>query len=256
MRIYSKIVINIATGELMRVSYRNYDGPVLLFKGPSEEEKNLQAKQAEFYDTLTKDYKAAFDHQTAILQAMDKAWMPILDAGINQYGFSTAEDKTLRSQAIEGTAQSFKNAQVALNNRNVSPAGPGGEEIIPSGATAQLNEELAAGTASTESNQLLDITKAGYQTGRQNYIAASEALGGVAKSYDPTAYISGANQAGSGAFSSADIINKEQQASSAWSVVGGVLGGAASSFLDAASGGISGDVGSAVSKVGSGNWGW
>src|SRR6185312_499960 len=85
---------------------------VFLNKGATQQEKDLQKQQAAFYSTLTADYNQQFAKQGAIIDSLNKVWGPIFQAGPNQYGFSTAEDTTLHTQAKEGTANDYQQAQV------------------------------------------------------------------------------------------------------------------------------------------------
>jgi hypothetical protein len=65
-------------------------------------------------------------------------------------------------------------------------------------------------------------------------------MGGVSSQYNPLGYSSGATGAGSSAFGGASTIQQQNAASSPWGTIGGLLGGAAGSFL--------GPLGGAVGK--------
>ncbi len=235
----------IETGELLQREGFDYTGPIDLAcgGGPSQAQQNLANQQAAFYQTMTNSYQQQFAGQTAVLNALQTAWAPILAAGPNQYGFNPAEDSAMRSQATQGTAASYSQASRALN---ASLAARGGDGFIPSGETAQLNSQVAQAAANQQSSENLGITEAGYAQGRANFGAASQAMGDVSAQMNPASYISGANQAGSSAFSSATTNYNEAQAASPWNAVSGILGGALTTGLDAFTGGIGGSLASSV----------
>jgi len=233
----------------------NYFGPVVLFKGASSAETNLQQQQAAFYNTLQANYSQQFRNQSAILSSLSKSFEPILAAGINQFGFNPAETAALRTQASEGTATIYGQAARALGQQSTNLTGAlgrgpggagsvasGGETYIPSGQVGQLQEELSAKAAQQEAAQQLGITTAGYDIGRQNYLQAAGILGSTAQQYNPLGYAGSATTAGADAFKSADEIAKQNAAASPWGAIGGLLGGTVSSFL----GPIGGALGSTV----------
>jgi hypothetical protein len=183
--------------------------PKVLAKASSAQ-TNLANEQASFYQTLTDAYKEEFANQGAILMSMDKAWQPILNAGINQYGFSPQEDTSMRTQASDTIANNTAAAQTALNE-NLAARG-GGNTFTPSGATSQLEASLLSSEATQQSATANQITQAGYATGRNNFLAASGALSGVAQQYNPLGYAGVSTGAGTSAFNSATTVNQENTA--------------------------------------------
>jgi len=201
---------------------------------------------------MTQSYQQQFAGQNAILSTLQKAWAPILAAGPNQYGFSSTEDTALRSEATQGTAANYAQASRALNE---GIAARGGSSFIPSGGTTQLNQEVATAAANQQSSQNLGITQAGYEQGRANFSAASQAMGGVAAMLDPANYIKGTNQAGSDAYNSAEINQQMANAASPWNAVSGILGGALGAGLSGFTGGIGTSLAASVMGGGSGGIG-
>jgi len=254
MFITTSATFDIQTGKLLHREGFDYSGPIELAcgGGPSQAQQNLANQQAAFYQTMTNSYQQQFAGQTAVLNALQTAWAPILAAGPNQYGFNPAEDSAMRSQATQGTAASYSQASRALN---ANLAAKGGDGSIPSGETAQLNSQVAQAAANQQSSENLGITEAGYAQGRANFGAASQAMGGVATTMNPTSYISGANQAGSSAYNSAYENQQMANAASPWSAVSGILGGALTTGLDAFTGGIGGSLASGIMGGGSSNIG-
>ena len=206
-----------------------WTGSLLVCKGASAQMNELAGQQASFYNTLQKDYGVQFANQSNILNTLNKSLAPIVNSGVGQYGFGNAEDAAMRNQATAGTASAYKSARQATGEAQAAQGG--GDEFLGSGVKAQTNAQLANAAASTEANQQLGITQAGYQTGRQNYFNATGQEQGVAGAYNPTAYGDVAGQAGSSAFNTASTVNQQNQAASPWGMVGGLVGGAASSLM-------------------------
>lgn len=211
--------------------------PVSLCKGASSQQDALAASQTDFYNTMTQDYKQQFADQNAILNTLDTSLKPIVEAGPNQYGFSTGETNDLNSQAIEGTAKQFNQAQRALQQQQA--AAGGGNQYLPSGVNEQQKAELASAGANQESSELLGIKQAGYTQGANQYQSAIQQEEAAAKIYSPTEYSSSATGAGTAAANEANTISQENNAASPLSVLGGILGGATTAFA----GGLGGAVG-------------
>jgi hypothetical protein len=201
-------------------------GPRVLAKASSAE-TNLQQQQSEFYTTLTNNYKQQFANQSAILGSLTTAFQPILAAGINQYGFSPTEDASLRTSASDTIAQTQAGAQTALNNQLAARGG--GNSVIPSGAEEQLRAGFLSSAATQQAQASNQITQAGYNQGRQNFLSAQGALSNAAGLYAPQGYAGEATSAGSSAFSMANTINQQNNA---WKAeLGGALGGIAGAFV-------------------------
>lgn len=192
--------------------------------GASSQQKQIEASQQAFYDNLTSEAKTTFGESQGILQALTKSFQPILNAGINQKGFSDAELQNLNNQATTGTGQNYSKAAGALAKEQ--GAAGGGTDYIPSGAKMQQQQQLATSAAENESGIQSNILASDYQTGRENYLEAANVLGGVAGQYNPTAFNNSATGAGSAASTTANEIT---QANNSWmNLVSGAIGAAGS----------------------------
>ena len=200
--------------------------------GPSQSQQSIANSQQNFMNTLQNNYGQVFAGQQNILNSLQNAFNPIVAAGINQYGYSPAENAALNSEAVSGNAQQFSNATRSLNEQIAAQGG--GNTVLPSGANTQLQANLAAQQAATSSQEQLGITTAGYEQGRQNFLAATGGLGGVAQQLNPTSYAGQATNAGNSAFSSATTNYNEGQVP--WGAIGGLLGGVAGAALGNPSG--------------------
>lgn len=198
--------------------------------GPSSQQTSIAGQQQQFYSTLQNAFQTQFAGQQNILNSLQKSFAPVLAAGINQYGFSGAEDTAMRSQATSGTAQQYQNAARATNQALATQGG--GNSFLPTGGAAQLRAQTANAAAGQQSAEQLGITQAGYQQGRSNYLAAAQGLGGVAQQMDPTAYSGQANSAGTAAYDSAHT--NATQSAQGWMQVGKLVGGLAGTALGAA----------------------
>lgn len=194
--------------------------------GASDSQKEIEASQSAFYNEMTQEYGTVFGENQAILSALTKSFQPILNAGINQEGFSKPELTNLQGQATTGTGQEYSKAADAL--AKAQGASGGGTTYIPSGADRQQQLQLATSAAQTESGIQSNILAEDYATGRQNYMEAANVLGGVAGQYNPAGFANAATGAGSAAATTANQIS---QASNSWmSLVGGALGSAATAY--------------------------
>lgn len=190
--------------------------------GPSPQQGQIAGGQQSLFGTLQSDYQQMFAGQTQILNSLTQSFSPILAAGINQYGFSAAEDAAMRTQATSGVANQYQAANQATKE-NLAAAG-GGNAFLPTGATQQLTQENALAAAQTQSGEQLGITQAGYQQGRQNYLAAAQGLGSAASAMNPLGYAGQATSAGTAAYGSAQ--QNEAQTAQMFSSIGGAIGGA------------------------------
>lgn len=253
MRVYNCCVWDISnkTPVLVATSSRIHAGKIAWLKGATSEQKALEQSQQNFYNTLTQNYNTQFANQQAIFSAIKAVYDPVLNAGPNQYGFSQAEDTTLRTQATEGTAANYRSALQSTAEKLA--ASGGGNSFLPSGAAADINARIAGSAAGQESEQQLGITKAGYEVGRENFQNATNAEMGVAAGYNPLGYAGATTSAGNSAFNMASEIQKANAAASPWGTIGGLVGGLAGSFLGPMGTAVGSKIGGFLGNAGSGN---
>jgi hypothetical protein len=188
--------------------------------GATHEQKDLQAKQAAFYDDLRAEQKVVFGKHQAILDKLTEIFMPILEKGPSQRGFADAESTALKTQALESTTRNYQHASETLEEQL---AARGGSDFVPSGADAELRADLAARGAQARTDLDSQIEVADWEAGRKNWSAAAGVLGGVATELNPNATANSATGAGSAAGETANQI--AQASNSIWgSVIGGISG--------------------------------
>jgi hypothetical protein len=124
----------------------------------------------------------------------------------NPKGYDPTALAAMRTQATEGTAQSYAQSEKALNN---TIAARGGSQL-PSGVEAQLQAENANESAAQNASSQLNITQADANLKQQNYWSAVNALSGNAAQYNPTGY---ANSANSGSSTVGDLAPPTKTAS-------------------------------------------
>jgi hypothetical protein len=199
----------------------------------------VQADQLALTNQVMAQNSSVFGESQGILNSLNAAYQPILDQGPNQKGFSDAENTSLNTEATEGTAQNYANAQKALNDDTAAEGG--GNTFEPSGAAAVNRQALAATAAGSESSEQQQILQANYAQGRANFSNAAGVLGQTASTLNPVGTAGTAVNAGTAA---ANTI--ASQSNSVWTSVLGALGGIAGSAV----GGLTSNLGGGSSGGG------
>lgn len=201
----------------------NWIGPRWQNCGASGAQTSISNQQSNFYSTLNQNYQTEFGQNQAILSDLTSALKPIIAGGPNQQGFSASENAALNSQAINSTANGYKNAAQQVNDSMASKGG--GNTFLPSGASTQANEELASAATQNLSNEELGITQANYEQGTKNFFGAEGELAGASGSQESplNGLASEVTSAGNSAMTDATDVNN---ANTAWEgQLGGLVGG-------------------------------
>ena len=202
----------------------NWVGPHFVNKG--ERKKAVADAEFTFYQTLTKDYQAQFAGQKAVLDVMTAVFRPIFEAGPTQRGFAPEMEAAVRTEAKDYFGAASQQAQQAMGE--AFAARGGGQIYIPSGAEEQIKGQAFTEAALAEAKAQTGITKANYEQGYNQWMAAANAMAGVAGLQNPVGYAGVATTAGENAMKGA----VEAEKGGFWSAVGGILGGAAQSFAE------------------------
>jgi hypothetical protein len=189
--------------------------------GPSGQEKAISDSQQQMYQTLSDAYKTTFGQQQAITGALTQMFTPILQAGPSQTGMAPGEENALRTQATEGTATDYAQAQKAT--AQALAARGGGNTLLPDSTAAQILAGNTQAAARQQSQQQLGITAQNYAQGYQNWQAATGALSNTAQLINPLGYGSQSTNAGQTAMGSATTM--ANQSNSIWNAAIGALGG-------------------------------
>lgn len=231
--------------------YRLY-GPLAFGCGPSQQEKNLEAEEASFDQTLQTDYAQTFAQNQQILQNLNSVLQPIVNAGPSQQGFSAQELSTLNTEAIESNAQGYNQAvQAAAQQEN---AQGGGTTLLPSGVNAQINAAIGTAAETNLSQEKLGIQQANYQQGLQNWETALAGEENVAGQNNPLGYAGATTNANTAAFNEANTITQQsnQEFSQILGGIAGIGGAIATGGLSGIAGGLGGSLLGALSGGGGG----
>jgi len=223
MFIITKIVFDNLGREIEREGYE-YFGPLALGCGASSQQESLEASQAAYYQTLQQNAQQEFGQASSVFNDIYQAMSPIVAAGPNQLGYSAGELATLDNAALTGTSQAYTGAAQSVRQQE---AAAGGSNFVPSGATLQINSQLAGQAAAQEGSELNQIQQADYQQGSQNYWQASGDLASATGAYNPAT--SAAGEANTGGADAANTANQIAQENNSWmQAVSGAIGGAGS----------------------------
>ena len=231
MFISTKIVLDIETGAVLARESYECSGKVVLCKGASAAENAAAASTASLNATIQQSMQTMFANQQNVVQAINNAFEPILQAGPSQQGFSPQELAAQKTSVIENNAQQFANAERATQGAFASRGG--GNEVLPSGVEAQVEGSLAADTAAKTAAGLTNVDIANWATGRQNFQNAAGIESGVMSSQGIGQIAGTAVQGSENAFSQQSKITEENDAASPWAMVGGILGSVAGSAASA-----------------------
>lgn len=166
--------------------------------------QDAQMQELQTYDTMMKQQYA---NQQGIYQQVGSVLAPIVAKGPNQEGFSDEERNTLNASAVEGTATNYAQASRALNEK-LSAQG-GGNMPITTGGETQLQAEMAASAASTESGEETQIKEADYQQGYSEFENAEEGEMAIASGENPLGWAGATTNAGEAAGTTANQIASE-----------------------------------------------
>lgn len=206
--------------------------------GPSQAEQSLQEEQA----AETQQYMAQQSSLYAESSALRATLTPLLESEINNpTGFTPTELADLNANNINVTGAQYANVQKQLNLANSSNNMAGLTSGVAAGETAAL-KGAAAGTVATNAT---NIQLANEQLAQTNKTNATSELLSLESGTTGAAISEGQveNQSENQSFNQA---YQEQQQSS--QLMNGILGGLLQTGM--------GQLGTGVSMIGSGNFGW
>ncbi len=199
--------------------------------GSSSSQSQIEQQQQEQYQTLSNNYGQEYGEDQSVLNGLTGALQPIIQAGPSQMGFSNDQLNNLNASAMQSAAQGYAQEKQAVGENE---AASGGSAYIPSGASQQIEGELAASGENQLSGEKNQILQADYAQGNQNYNNAVQGAEGVAGLLNPTAAGGLSVQGGAAAGTTANQI--AQASNSIWGSVLGTLGGVAGAAMGNPSG--------------------
>lgn len=242
MKIYTRLVIDMATGVVEESDHYEYTGPVALCCGASDSQNKIEQQQESQYAAMQQQAQQVFGASSSVFNQLQKTFAPIVAAGPSQKGFSPSEESNLKSAAITETGQAYKNAKAAVGNATAAQGG-GNDPGLTSGVTTGVDTAVATAAAGKTADSLNQINEANYQTGRENFNNASKELTAAPGVFDPAVgFDSASTSAGKNA---SDTANEIASQNNSWiQGVTGALGGVAG----IATGGIIKNMGSGSTK--------
>jgi hypothetical protein len=246
MKIYTRLVFDIETGNMIEADSYEYDGPVDLCCGASDQQNDTYNQQSELSKQVMQQGQTVFGNASSVFNDLVSSLAPTIAAGPNQEGFSAAEKSALQSQAITNAGTSYRNAKAAVGNAMASQGG--GNTGLTSGTNIGIEADLATSAAENTANQLNTVNLQDYATGRQNYDTAVGDLENATNVFNPATNL---DNAATGALEGqASTANQIAQQDNSWvQSVTGALGGIAGGI---ATGGMS-NLGKGVGFFGSGS---
>jgi hypothetical protein len=243
MRITTKAVYNIETGQLISWIGYEYFGPVDLACSSGGEvgqtDEALQSAQAQVANTLSQDYATTFANQSNVLASQNAKLNYISQ---NPQGYSPAQLHNATTSINEQTSQAAKQA---IGAASAYAAQHGGADV-GSGVAGELAGQIASGAAQSKAQQLSSLSQQNQAMKQNNMWSALSGLNQVGAEYGGAAgtAISGGNAAANSATNAGSGALAAQQAG--WQDLAGTLGavgglvGAGTSFVQANPGGIFG----------------
>jgi hypothetical protein len=228
MRVTTKYVFNIVTGEVLEHEWYEYAGAVELCKGDdtvkAQEQLNYQQSQQQmaFNGQMMDLFKTQFAKQDAISQYLQGVLKPMID---NPQGYSPTALSSMKAQATDTLTNQYENVRKAAQTQQFAQGG----RDLPSGVNAQINAGILQGQASDTAGALNGINLQNENLKQANFWNAISGLTGQQSLINPLGYAGAANQ-GSGTVASLGnsgaALSQAYTASQSSGLLGTVLGGA------------------------------
>jgi hypothetical protein len=218
MRVTTKIVFDMSTGEVLEHEWFDYSGPVSLCKGDNTLKQSEQM-QVQFQGQLMDIFKKQYGEQSEVLQFLKGRLQPQID---NPTGYAPSAKAAMRAQAVDTISNQYDNAQKAVQNIQFTRGG----RDLPSGVDAMQIGALKGAQASDTANALDTIELNDENLKENNYWNAMNVLsGGVAAQFNPLGYAGATNGAADATANVGQAYNASKQ-SQLLGAAGGLFGGA------------------------------
>lgn len=151
MRIYTKVVRDIETWELLESEFFEYSGPIEYLKGGAS--KAEQAAADKMRESQTGLMQQALGMQNMQLGAVNK----VLDPMIANGGLAPGVESAMTSQVMNNIPAQFRGVQGNINNQLVARGITGGQAGAGGGDVARQFGQLGAMQAALQQQGLTDI---------------------------------------------------------------------------------------------------
>lgn len=216
MRVYTRIVIDMATLAVIESDGYEYTGPIALCKGDSTASAEEQS-QEQFSQTL----QNAFNTNNAAQQNQLNFLNNKMQASINNpQGYSAQTLASMRAQANDAVSAQDQNVQRAVNNSEMTK---GGASALPSGVSSQIGAAIASQASQAGNNAQQNITEQNANLQNSNYWNAVKGEEGVAGMENPEGMAAEDNGAANSISGLSQAVT-QSQGPSIGSILGGVVG--------------------------------
>ncbi len=220
MRIYTRIVIDMSTLEVIERDGFDYVGPVAECKGDATA-GSTETSEGGFSNTLQQIFQANNASQQNQLNFLNNKMQSAIN---NPQGYSPSTLAAMRAQANDSVAANTQNEERAANN--MADRGGAG---LPSGVAAQNDAAIAANAAQQGSSAQQQITEANANLENENMWNATKAEEGVAGMENPEGDASAANSAAGDVAGLSNAVTSSSGPTMG-SILGGVVGAAGTAF--------------------------
>jgi hypothetical protein len=223
-RISTRVVIDIASGEVESRESFNYSGPVELACGPSSSLKALNTSTTQLLNSAKSQATQVFGDSSTVFNNLLASTQGIVAGGPSQAGYSQPELDAMNAAAVQNGATLSRNAgAVAATEAAIG----GGNAVTPAGGTqnAVLQAKIAAGVQTANAEN--EIMQKDYAQGNANY---EQAVGQEVKLPGVFDASTAATGAATNAAREAGSVQQEMDKQSNWwqpmisSAIGGVTG--------------------------------
>ena len=183
MLIYTKVVIDMSSGDVVESRHYEYSALVALCKrgAPKSETLGMANQNQATANMVTQLQKGMLTPQTSFLQNMMTS----------PTGFTPADLSAMRTQAMQNTADQFGSGLSQLKASLASRGLTGGATPTSGLAANNFGQYLAQG-AQAQSQNLANINIQNALQAQQNRWNAAQTLGNYAGIFNPSSYIGGA----------------------------------------------------------------
>ena len=175
--------------------------------GATDQQEELQQEQIDAYKQMQDLTAKQYANQQEIYAPMAAQFQSILAKGPNTQGFSAGERENLDAGAVDRTAQNYKGAATAVNEKLAGLGG--GTNPLPSGSVVGLQQNVALSSAQEQSQEESKIAQADYDQGYQQWKDAGQGSLAIAAGENPLGWSDSTTSSGSAASKTASDVAAE-----------------------------------------------
>lgn len=226
MRIYTRIVIDMETLQVLERDGFDYNAPIMLLKGDSTAsgEEKSQAGFSQQLQNAFQTNNAAQQNQLSFLNTK------MQDAINNPQGYNAQTLASMRAGANDRVAAENQNVQRSVQAKQMTQ---GGADALPSGVNSQISAAVASQAAQAGNQAQQNITEQNESLKNQNMWKAVQTEDAVAGQENPEGMAGEENGAANSVTGLSGAVT-QSSGPTFGSILGGVVGaglGAAGSYF-------------------------